>query len=52
MNKVLVDLKLIGSRTRPIVVKRKDNTKSSKEFNLQLALDIPQDSIRENKYKE
>jgi len=49
MNKILLDLRLIGSSTRPIVVKRKSKIESSKELNFQPALDIPQDSTSTSK---
>lgn len=52
MNKILVDLKLIGNSTRPIVLKREDKSKSRKELNLQLALDIPQETTRHKTCKE
>jgi len=52
MNKILLDLRLIGSSTRPIVVKRIKKSESSKELNLQLVLDIPQDTTRGNRYEE
>ena len=52
MNKILVDLRLIGSSTRPIVVKRNKKSESNKELNVQLALDIPQDIARDNRIEE
>lgn len=52
MNKILVDLNLIGSNTRPIVIKRKTESKSGKQLNLQLQFDIPLDQSKTNENKE
>jgi len=52
MNKILLELRLIGSNTRPIVVKRKTKSASSEDLNLQLSLDIPQNTSDANINKE